>query len=125
LAEVCLRSTFFSFQGEFFKQISGVAMGPPLSPIVSNLFMEKFENKALETYPLKPSRCKRYVDYTNVKWTHGREELDNFFQHLNGISDDIKFTMELEENMRIMFLGVLIIRKPDGSLGHKVFRKKT
>jgi hypothetical protein len=46
LAEVCLRSTFFSFQGEFFEQISGVAMGSPLSPIVANLFMEKFEKKA-------------------------------------------------------------------------------
>jgi hypothetical protein len=65
LAEVCLRSTFFSFQGEFFEQISGVAMGSHLSPIVANLFMEKFEKRALESYPLKPSRWKRYVDDTN------------------------------------------------------------
>jgi hypothetical protein len=33
--------------------------------------------------------------------------------------------MELEENKSIPFLDVLIIRKHDGSLGHKVFRKKT
>lgn len=33
--------------------------------------------------------------------------------------------MELEENMSIPFLDVLIIRKEDGSLGHKVFRKST
>ena len=38
---------------------------------------------------------------------------------------DIKSTMEVEENKRIPFLDVLIYKKTDGSLGHKVFRKKT
>ena len=33
--------------------------------------------------------------------------------------------MEMEENMSIPFLDVLIVRKEDGSLGHKVFRKTT
>jgi len=65
------------------------------------------------------------VDDTNVRWPHGKEELNKFFQHLNDIYDDIKFTMELEENMSIPFIYFLIIRKHDGSLGHRVFRKKT
>jgi len=55
LAEICLRSTFFIFQGEIFGQTSGVAMRSPLSPIVANLFMEKFEKKALDTFPLNLS----------------------------------------------------------------------
>ena len=33
--------------------------------------------------------------------------------------------MEVEENESIPFLDVLVYRKLDGSLGHKVFRKKT
>lgn len=37
--EICLRSTFFSFQGELFEQATSVAMGSPLSPIVSNIYM--------------------------------------------------------------------------------------
>lgn len=49
LVEICLTSTFFSFEGEFFKQTCGVAMGSPLSPIVANLFMEDFESKALNS----------------------------------------------------------------------------
>jgi hypothetical protein len=89
LAEVCLRSTFFSYQGEFYEQTSGVAMGSPLSPIVANLFMENFEKKALDSFPLKPSRWKRYVDDTNVLWPHGKDELQKFFLHLNNISEDI------------------------------------
>ena len=33
--------------------------------------------------------------------------------------------MEVEENESIPFLDVLIYKRLDGSLGHKVFRKKT
>jgi hypothetical protein len=39
--------------------------------------------------------------------------------------EDIKFTMELEENECIPFLDVLITRNHDGTLGKKVFGKKT
>ena len=100
-------------------------MGSPLSPIVANLFMEKFEKEALDSYPLKPTKWKRYVDDTNVIWPHGEIELGKFLTHLNSISPNIKFTMELEENGSIPFLDVLLIRKEDGTLGHRVFIKKT
>ena len=33
--------------------------------------------------------------------------------------------MELEENMSIPFLDILIMRRDDGSIGHKVFRKSS
>jgi predicted GIY-YIG superfamily endonuclease len=125
LAEVCLHSTFFSYQGEFYEQTSGVAMGSPLSPIVANLYMESFEKKAIDSYPLKPLRWKCYVDDTNVLWPHGEEEINKFFHHINNISKDIKFTMEREENGTIPFLDILINRKEDGKLGHSVYRKKT
>ena len=100
-------------------------MGSPLSPIVANLYMEKFQKEALNSYPLKSSQWKRYVDDTNVIWPHGENELKMFFEHLNNHSTDIKFTMELEENRSIPFLDVLITSKEDGTLGHMVFRKKT
>lgn len=45
--------------------------------------------------------------------------------HLNSISLEINFIMELEENNSIPFLDVVIIRKENDSLGHKVFRKST
>jgi len=56
LTKVCLHSTFFIYQGEFYEQTSGVAMGSPLPPIVSNVFMENFEKRALDSYPLKSTR---------------------------------------------------------------------
>ena len=36
LVEGCLRSTFFTFQKEFYEQVEGVEMGLPLSPIGEN-----------------------------------------------------------------------------------------
>jgi len=100
-------------------------MGSPLSPIVTNLYMEKFEQKAIDPCSLKPRRRKSYVDDTNVKWQHGKEELNGFLERLNGISNDIKFTMELEDNNCIPFPNILITRNEDGPLGHQVFKKKT
>ena len=51
LLEFCLKNTYFSFQGQFFEQDEGVAMGSPVSPIVANLYMEYLEQKALSTAP--------------------------------------------------------------------------
>ena len=44
-----LNSTSFVYQGQFYQQLEGAAMGSPLSPIVANIFMEKFEEEALAT----------------------------------------------------------------------------
>ena len=43
LLEFCLKNTYFSFQGQFFEQVEGAAMGSPASPIVANLYMEYLE----------------------------------------------------------------------------------
>lgn len=125
LADICLHSTLFSFQDHYYEQILGVAMGSLLSPIVANLYMEYFERKALYSYPLKPTSWKIFFYDTNLKWTHGKAEMERFFNHLNFISSEIKFTIELEENGKIPFLDVMISRKEDGTLGHQVYRKKT
>jgi hypothetical protein len=70
-------------------------MGSQLSPVIANLFMETFEQEALELAPLKPKLWKRYVDDAFVVWPHGRESLDQFLNHLNSLHSSIKFTMEI------------------------------
>ena len=45
LLEFCIHNTYFSFQGQFYEQVEGAAMGSPGSPIVANLYMEYFEQK--------------------------------------------------------------------------------
>ena len=55
LLEFCLKNTYFSFQGQFYEQVEGTAMGSPVRPIVANLYMEFLEQKALSTAPHPPS----------------------------------------------------------------------
>ncbi len=43
LLDVILNTTYFSFNGDLYRQNLGAAMGSPVSPIVANLFMEDFE----------------------------------------------------------------------------------
>ena len=40
LLEACLRSTYFSYGGDFYEQREGAAMGSPVSAAVTNLYME-------------------------------------------------------------------------------------
>ena len=48
LLEFCLKNTYFVFQGRYYEHLEGAAMGSPISPIVTYIFMENFE-KTLST----------------------------------------------------------------------------
>ena len=55
LLEFCLTNTYLSFQGQFYEQVEGAAMGYPVSLIVANLYLEYLEQKALSTATHPPS----------------------------------------------------------------------
>jgi hypothetical protein len=65
------------------------------------------------------------VDDIFVIWPHGTETLERFLDHLNGLHRNIQCTMESERDGHLPFLDIDIYRRPDGALGHKVFRKPT
>ena len=54
LVKVCLDSTYFSFRGDIYEKTHSVAMGSPLSPVVTNIFKEHFEEKAVNSFSHKP-----------------------------------------------------------------------
>ena len=54
------------FQGKYYEQVQGAAMGSPISPLIANLFMEEFEAKALTSCPHPPSLWLMFVDDTFV-----------------------------------------------------------
>ena len=101
--QLCLDTTYFSNNGQFYRQLHGCSMGNPISPIIANLVMEWFEQHTLETYQGVPPRLwLRYVDDTFV--VINKHEQDNFFTHINSISNNIKFTQEKCTDNKLAFL---------------------
>jgi hypothetical protein len=60
-----------------------------------------------------------------VVWPHGEYELQKFLHFLKSIHQNIKFTMDTEKNSSLPFLDVVVNRRPEGSMGHAVYRKPT
>ena len=98
-------------------------MGSQVSPIVANLYMEYFEQKALST-ALHPPRIRhRYEDDTFViqKEIHTQDSL----QHINSVDPAIQFTVEdNKEDGAIPFLDT-IQPEADGKLFTTMYRKPT
>lgn len=124
LLVMCTQESHFQFNGEYFDQIDGVAMGSPLGPLFANAFMSNFENKHMEKLKeLGLLRWNRYVDdifstMSNSSQAHA------MLKFLNEQHPNIKFTIEHEQNNSIPFLDTRVTR------GHSrysttIYRKKT
>ena len=124
LLQFCLNSTYFSFQGKYFEQLEGAAMGSPISPIVANLYMESFEVKAIRSAPHHPYLWKRFVDDTFTIIESSQK--NGFLEHISSIDTHIQFTREDQRSDGAMpFLDILITSGEDRSLSTSVFRKPT
>ncbi|XP_071446257.1 uncharacterized protein [Hetaerina americana] len=91
------------------------------SPVVANLYMERFEMNVLNTHDKKPMLWLRYIDDTLVIW-----------QRITQVSRTPKCTTQkhpvhngYEKGGLVPFLDVIIKRKSNGKLGHAVYRKST
>jgi hypothetical protein len=65
------------------------------------------------------------VDDIFAVWPHGKDDLQDFLQHLNNIHRSIEFMTEAEQDRTLPFLDVLVSIRLDGTLGHRVYRKMT
>lgn len=119
------KSSCFVFNGVYYSQIDGVAMGSPLGPTLANLFLSYYEEKWLKECPaqFKPKFYRRYVDDVFLLFD-SRDHVKKFLRYLNSRHANIKFTYEEEENDTLSFLDVNIMRE-NGKFTTSVFRKKT
>ena len=123
LLAICLKTTYFVFQGVIYTQVEGAAMGSPVSPIVANLYMEWFEEHAILTFQYEITIWKRYVDDTILAICDAL--VDDLMKHLNSIEPAIQFTHELEVEGKLPMLDTLTTRRPSGRLEFSVYRKPT
>ena len=119
----CVETTYFGMGSDIYRQEEGQAVGPPLSPVLANLYMEYFEEMALGSTSLKPSMWLRYVDDTFILWPH-HEDVQTLLDHVNSIRPSIQFTMEKDQDNKLPFLDVLVTRTEQG-FRSSVYRKPT
>ena len=123
LLGMCLKSTYFSYGGSFYEQKEGAVMGSPVSAVVANLYMEFFEELALEWTPTRPRLWIRYVD--DIFCILRKSSTEELLHHLNGVRPTIKFTVERKEDGTLPFLDTLLRRREDGTLDVSIYRKPT
>ena len=124
LVEMCLSCSYFLCDGKYYKQKHGCAMGSPLSPIVVNIYTERFEQLALRTYQgIPPGLWVRYVDDTFLEIKE--DEQDPFFSHVNTVDKHIKFTRDGLVDRKLAFLDAGVSVKSEGTFGITVYRKPT
>jgi hypothetical protein len=117
-----LTSSFFSFNVQFYEQTDRVAHGIAPVPCDCQLFHGKLRRRGTKEGNPQTTLL---VDNTFVIWPHGRENLDDFHHLLNSVQNNIQFTVETETDGHFPFLGIDFYSKPDGSLGHRMYRKPT
>lgn len=101
-----LTTTYFQWNDKFYQHQDGV--GSPLSPVIANFYMEKFEQLALRIAKKRPEYWLRYLGDTFVVWRHGETELNKFLTHLSSIHPKIQFTMKNEQDRQLAFLDVFL-----------------
>lgn len=117
-----MEENWFQFNGKFYKQIFGCSMGSAISPFVANLFMSYFEMDLKKSGNF-PRVWYRYVDdvYAIIK----KHQLRQFLGKINNTKyPTIKFTYEAEEENKLNFLDVTVIRN-NGKLEFDIYRKPT
>lgn len=129
---IVLKENTFHFDGKFYRQIQGTAMGTKMAPTYATLVMGYLEKQLYSKYEQMFGNedkddlikiFKRFLDDCFTIWKKSEEDLTKFHMLLNSLHEKIKFTME-KSNEKLPFLDVLLYK--DGKELHTdIFYKET
>ncbi|XP_076049339.1 uncharacterized protein LOC143030017 [Oratosquilla oratoria] len=97
-------------------------MGSPISVILAEITMQRFEDEIFFPAPTSLKLWTRYVD--DVFAILKERDMDAFLEQLNGMHEAIQFEMEKEAEGELPFLDVMVKRVGD-ILITSVYRKVT
>ena len=103
--------TVFYFNGNYYKQLDGAAMGSPLAPALANAFLCHHERKWLRECPVTyaPIFYKRYVGDIFVL-LKCESQVNNLLFYLNSKHKNVRFTREIEKDRYLAFLDINVYR---------------
>jgi hypothetical protein len=126
LLSLSLETYFKTLDGRIFKQTEGTPIGKSISGPIAGIYMNYFERNFVynSKFSTRIRFWKRMKDDVFLIWDGTDRELDIFVNYLNGREKRIQFTIEREEEGKLPFLDMLIMRD-DNKLTTKVYRKPT
>lgn len=128
LLEINLTKNDFEFNGNYYLQIKGTAMGKKFAPAYADIFMAAWETTALAKCSKKPLQYFRYLDDIWGVWTHSLDDFNQFLDTLNNHNPSIKLKATTDQNS-VDFLDTTTFKGPSFSttnkLDIKVFFKET
>ena len=116
LLYLCVKRVHFSYAESCY----GLAMRSPLGPVLANIFMTELDITMIPSLGNCLQNWKRSVDETfaSVKFW--------WLPHYQTAFDEnIQFTDEMEEDNKLAFLEVMVIRNKDDTINTKVHLKPT
>ena len=109
LANLVLTNNVFEFNGKFYLQTQGTAMGTKMPPSYANIFMGKIEQQLRQIGGENIFLWKRFIDDIFMVWLGTEEELKSYLSTINTIRATIKFTCEYSKNSTT-FLDVTVYK---------------
>ena len=124
LLSFAVKDSFFIFNGTYYKQVDGVAMGSPLGPTLANIFLCHWEEIWIQKCPkqFKPEYYNRFMDDTFLLFS-SENHVKKFHKYINTRHKNMTFTFEVEKNNSLAFLDVLVTR--DVTFVTSLYRKPT
>ena len=98
LMSIVLKNNIFEFNGDYYLQLQGKAMGTKMAPSYANLFMGQLEPKLQAQAPHFIQMWKRYnIDDIFIIWTGSDDDLKHFMDKINSTHPTIKFNLKTKK----------------------------
>ncbi|CAF4406024.1 unnamed protein product, partial [Rotaria magnacalcarata] len=120
LSRFVMTNNYFSYNGQFYRQVRGGAMGSPLTLTISNCFMYFFERQIANQIRNSCGLYFRYIDdiFITINWPvrHLLKQIDRW----NKFDENIKLSANIGSTVNFLDLS---IENQDGQLYTTIFQK--
>ena len=128
LLRIILENNDFEFDGKFYLQICGIAMGRKFAPSCANIYLRKFDDRAMNGFHIHPLLYGRFLDDIFGLWPGTLAELREYEDYLNNLIPGIKVKFTARRDI-IEFLDTQVYKTTDDQgncvLATKVYFKPT
>ena len=109
--------------GEYTYKLTEVAMESPLGPVLANTFMTELEIAMIPSLGSYLQNCKRFVDDTFAFVLP--DKIGYILNQLNSFDENIQFTFEMEDENKLAFPDLMVIRSTNDTINTTVYRRPT